>query len=88
MLERSRARSYLLWLMRLLLCVAIGEAISAAYWGLWIVQNNHTLIQGITGQVEDGLSTLQAILSLGGIVGGLVGILFASRPWRAENQQK
>ena len=83
MSKGSLARNCLLGLIKVLFFIAIGGAIGTVHWGLWLVSEGHTFEQGITGQVDDGMATLQGLLALGSMVGGLVGLPFAFLPWRA-----
>src|SRR5262249_12958432 len=77
MQDRSLTRRCLLSLVRLAFCTGIGAAAGAIYWCLWLASEGKTLEQAVSGQVEDGLTTLQALACLGGGVGVVVGLLYA-----------
>jgi hypothetical protein len=59
---------------RLALGLTIGMALGAGIWAAAMAWQGHNLASAIHGEVEDGLSLLQAVVALGGMCGTGVGL--------------
>jgi hypothetical protein len=58
---------------RVILDTAIGITIGASFWTLGYSLKGK-LLEAIKGNVEDAISILQALVIVGGFVGGIVGL--------------
>lgn len=75
MAARSIVAACLVVAGRLFLCVAIGEILAGLCWGLYLAFNGHGVVEALRGEVEDSLGTLEALLAIGVLCGGVVGVV-------------
>jgi hypothetical protein len=52
-----------------------GIVFGVLFWWLYLTEKGATIAEGLRGNVEDGIGTLDGLVNLGGIVGAVVGLL-------------
>jgi hypothetical protein len=57
-------------------CVTIGILISISFWAVYIVGEGHRISSALNGEVEDALGKLQAVVALGCLSGGVIGVVY------------
>jgi hypothetical protein len=73
---RSWAGKAGVWLATLILCACIGVVAGTLYWVLYLKLDGKGVGKALQGEVEDALPALQALILLGGMVGGVVGLMY------------
>jgi len=65
-------RRWKIVLVRLVLDIAIGMTIGSLFWVFYFVQDGK-LLEAIKGNVDDAHSLLQGLITMGAMVGGVIG---------------
>jgi hypothetical protein len=72
---QSAVRTSRLILVRLAVGLAVGVSISLLIWWAHVAEKGATIAKALRGEVEDALGVLQALITIGVVVGGSIGLL-------------
>jgi hypothetical protein len=75
-IRNSHLRSLMIVMAWLAFGLGIGVVVSGTIWWVHLGRIGKSLGNALSGEVEDAISTLEGLLLLGCLIGGIVGLIY------------